>query len=391
MKRILVIGNNPSSLVNFRGLLLKAMVNEGNVVFAAAGKENKQISEKLQAMGIEYCPARITRTGMNPLSDLITLCSLVRLMHQLKPDVVLNYTVKPVVFGALAAKLCRVKEIYSIITGLGYVFTDAKSVRRFLAKLAVKFLYSLSLPLNRRVFFQNPDDRDLFVKAGLVKGDKAVVVNGSGVDLDFFSFVEINRAKSFSPPTFKFLLIARLLRDKGICEYVEAARIIKQKYSRVEFHLVGPYDSNPSGLNKDEVRRWKNEGLIKFHGEQADVRPFIEKCWVYVLPSYYREGVPRSVLEAMATGRAVITSDSPGCRETVNQLADKNAEGLKIGANGILVPIKNVEILVAAMEFFLKHPEQAEIMGKESRLYAQKRYDVHKVNKAILNQMGFGV
>ena len=226
--------------------------------------------------------------------------------------------------------------------------------------------------------------------AGLVSQDKTVVVSGSGVDLAAFTFSPFTESCLSPVGPLRFLLIARLLKDKGINEYAEAAEIIKKKYPQTEFHLVGPFDPNPAGLKPEEVRVWENGALLKFHGEQSDVRSFIRDCHVYVLPSY-REGTPRTVLEAMATGRAIITTDVPGCRETVNcssETLTTDPKSLKLGRNGILVPLKNAEALAAAMEFFLKHPEQVPVMGQAGRRYAEERYDVHKVNAVILREMG---
>ena len=394
MKRILIIGALPASLVNFRGPLLEALSANGHTVYAAVNGRDANTEAKLKGMGVEYCPIRIARTGMNLLADLVTLFDMFQLINRIKPDVVLSYTIKPVIYGGIAAWLCGVRSIYSLITGLGYAFMDGAP---FLVRWLAKVLYRASLYHSCRVFFQNPDDKSMFINMGILDQDKAVLVNGSGVDLFFFSFADINSKHDLASRQIRFLLIARLLRDKGICEYAEAASIVKHKYPQVEFHLVGEFDPNPAGLRPEEVRAWESEGLICFQGQQMDVRPFLRDCHVYVLPSFYREGIPRTVLEAMSMGRAVITTDAPGCRETVKQTigtsecsAEQNNMNLKIGLNGILVPVKNVKALVSAMEFFIKHPNQIEIMGKESRAYAEERYDVHKVNDVIIREMGLG-
>jgi glycosyltransferase involved in cell wall biosynthesis len=300
---------------------------------------------------------------------------------------------------------------------LGYTFMDAKSARHRLTGWLARSLYRLSLRHSHRVFFQNPDDRDAFLEMKLVSPGQSVVVNGSGVDLAFFPFRDSPDIMNSAPPggiaaarngadpatrgpgkAVRFLLIARLLRDKGIGEYVAAARWLKRSYPHAEFHLIGAFDPNPAGLKPEEVRAWEDEGLIQFHGWQADVRPFIRECHVYVLPSY-REGTPRTVLEAMATGRAVITTDAPGCRETVLSMdmgavrqmtkgGEPQPSGMKIGRTGVLVPVKNVTALAAAMEFFVQAPDQVVTMGREGRRYAEARYDVRKVNAVMMNEMG---
>jgi len=256
--------------------------------------------------------------------------------------------------------------------------------RQRLAGWLAKSLYRLSLRYSRRVFFQNPDDRDTFVAMGLVAHGQAEVVNGSGVDLEHFQYSRLpdqalrrdaEGQRSDGPACVRFLLIARLLRSKGLGEFAAAARLIQRKYPHAEFHLVGPFDTNPAGLKPEEVRSWENEGLLQFHGEQADVRPFFRDCHVYVLPSY-REGLPRTILEAMAMGRPIITTDAPGCRETVVD-----------GDNGFLVPVRDAPALAQAMEQFILHPELMEQMGRRSRKIAEDRFDVNKINDRILQLM----
>jgi glycosyltransferase involved in cell wall biosynthesis len=317
------------------------------------------------------------------------------------------------------------------------------ALKQRLAGWVAKRLYKASLKHSRRVFFQNPDDRDAFVKLGLVRQDKTVVVSGSGVDVDHFheatdrrpqtaSFLNYKEPRTTSQkptpthslthkptrPQISFLLIARLLRDKGIREYAEAAAMIKRDLPAAEFHLVGCYDPNPSGLKPNEVDAWVKAGTIICHGHQPEVRPFFRNCDVYVLPSY-REGTPRTVLEAMATGRAIITTDAPGCRETIRFQAEgrrlkpeepplpcettarhaedvlyneerrtNNQELFTIGTNGILIPPRDAESLADAMRFFINNPEQIATMGRESRRYAEERYDVRKVNAVMLKEMG---
>ena len=379
-ERVLVVGALPSSLVNFRGPLLMALRARGHEVWAAANGPDPDTEAKLGKMGVGYHPVRIARAGMNPVADMITFWDLVRLIRRVKPGVVLSYTIKPVIYGGWAARWCGVPAIHSLVTGQGVVFNGQ---RRLVALLAEKS-YRSSLCHSRRVFFQNPDDAQRFVERRLVDRTKTVVLNGSGVDLDHFSFTPV--ATPDAP--IRFLLVARLLRDKGIGEYAAAARIVKRKHPATEFHLVGPFDPNPAALTPAEVQAWEKEGLIRFHGEQPDVRPFFRECHVYVLPTYYGEGTPRTVLEAMATGRAIITTDAPGCRETVFLERNEQRNGpLQTGNNGILVPVKNVDALVSAMDYFVQNRGQIAAMGREGRRYAEERYDVHQVNETMLREM----
>ena len=377
----LIVGGLPGSLVNFRGPLLKALRARGHEVWAAANGPDPDTQAKLKEMGVEYHPVRIARAGMSPWADVMTFLGLVRLIRRVKPGLVLSYTIKPVIYGGWAARWCGVPAIFSLVTGRGIVFDGQ---RRLVGTLA-EGLYRSSLCHSRRVFFQNPDDAQMFVERRLVDRNKTVVLNGSGVDLDHFSFTPVSTPDA----AIRVLLVARLLRDKGIGEYAAAARIVKRKHPATEFHLVGPFDPNPAALTPAEVQAWEKEGLIRFHGEQSDVRPFLRACHVYVLPTYYGEGTPRTVLEAMATGRAIITTDAPGCRETVCLEKTEQRNGpLQTGKNGILVPVKNVDALVSAMDYFIQDRGRIAAMGGESRRYVEERYDVHKVNEVMLREMG---
>jgi glycosyltransferase involved in cell wall biosynthesis len=294
-------------------------------------------------------------------------------MRAVRPDAVLGYTIKPVIYGTIAARLARVPRRFALITGLGYAFTGEATGKRKMIQQMARRLYALALGKAERVFFQNPDDEALFRQLNLVPGRvPSSVVNGSGIDLSQFEPARLPQGKTV------FLLIARLLGDKGIREYVAAARAIRKTHPEVVFRLVGAVDDNPNSVHPEEVESWQQDGTIEYLGRLDDVRPAIEGCSVYVLPSY-REGTPRTVLEAMAMGRPVITTDAPGCRETVVD-----------GDNGFLVPVKAVDELVSAMVRFIEHPELAMSMGKRSRAIAEEKYDVHKVNAVMLAAMEIG-
>ena len=379
MARILVIGGNVHSLVLFRGDMIQQMVEEGNEVFAmapatdlegeAANLLTKLVAEKLQTLGVPYLPIPLNRTGVNPLKDLHTIGWLSRKMNEIEPDVVLSYTMKPVIYGSIAARMAGVRNVFSMITGLGYVFTGDSFRQRVLAQIVI-VLYKLALGFNKKIYFMNPDDLNLFRQLKIVAGGKkTVMINGSGVNVERYSF------KPPQTETVIFLIIARLLWDKGIGEFVSAARLLKEKYPEVRWQIVGPFDNNPSAIHREDVAKWQEDGLIEYMGATEDVRPYLEKASVYVLPSY-REGTPRSVLEAMAMGRPVITTDAPGCRETVID-----------GVNGFLVPVRDKVALAEAMEKFILDKNLMAEMGKKGREIAESRYDVHKVNLSILRPM----
>ncbi|MCG0275505.1 MAG: glycosyltransferase family 4 protein [Thermosediminibacteraceae bacterium] len=368
MAKIVIVSPYTKSLINFRGDLIRAISNLGHEVIAL-GPE-KGYEKEIKKLGAEFIQIPLDRTGVNPAKDLKTLLSLINVMKKIEPDVVLSYANKPVIYGSLAARVAKVKAIYSMITGLGYVFTGDEKKEGIFKKL-VKILYKEALKNNKAVFFQNPDDMEFF-KGEKILGNqtKSVLINGSGVNLDRFYYI--------CPPIkpLSFLLIARLIWDKGIGVYVEAARILKSRYPDVSFKLLGPFDSNPAAIKKSDVEKWVSEGVIEYLGATEDVRPFIADSSVFVLPSFYREGTPRSILEAMAMGRPIITTYAPGCKETV-----------KDGVNGYLVPVKDPVSLAAAMERFIINPEIIIPMGKKSREIAEEKYDVNKVNDVIIRTM----
>lgn len=368
--RILIFGGFAQSLINFRGPLLISLVERGHEVIACAPDSDEDISARLRTIGVVFQPVTLQRTGTNIFFDLLAIRELIIFFKKLKPDLLLSYTIKPVIYGSIAARLAGVENINSIITGLGSSFA-CKGWRQILINKLVCYLYRLALSKNKHVFFQNPDDLDLFIESDLANRRQAILLNGSGVDLDYFAPINTQNEKV------EFLLVARLVKEKGIVEFVEAARIMKAKYPDVCCSLLGPFDSNPFKLTKDIIDSWENNGLIRYWGATGDVRPYIANSTVFVLPSYYREGTPRSILEAMSMGRPIITTDAPGCRETVIE-----------GENGFLVPIKDPVALARAMERFILQPELIERMGKRSREIAEEKYDVHKVNAVILRAMG---
>lgn len=376
--KFLMISSYLPSVLNFRGKLLEAIAAKGYqiVVIAPNHAEFPEQVQRLQQLGYQLVDVPMQRTGTNPVADLKTLFALYRAIRQIQPDILLSYTIKPVIYGTWAAKLARVPQRFALITGLGYAFQRTQNQRQGMFQRVIHGMYKQALAYSDKVFFQNPDDLALFRKLNLLELNKpAVVVNGSGVDIARFEEVPLP-VQPNGVIKVAFLLIARLLGDKGVREYAEAAKIIKAQYADVEFHLVGWLDQNPSSIKQSELDQWFVDGRLHYWGRLQDVRPAIAATSVYVLPSY-REGTPRTVLEAMAMGRAIITTDAPGCRETVTD-----------GDNGYLVEVKSVESLVQAMQRMIAQPEQIMEMGKRSREIALNKYDVHRVNGHMLQEMG---
>jgi glycosyltransferase involved in cell wall biosynthesis len=379
--KILVIGGLDISLLNFRGALLQAMRNSGHDVSAAAPSGTSNVPEKLSAMGVHFVPVPLARTGLNPWADALSLLRLKSLIRRKQPDLVLSYTIKPVIYGSLAASWAGVPRIYALITGLGAAFCTGGLKGRFLRFIAVK-MYRLSLARCTKVLVQNKEIAELFIREGIVVADKVIIVPGSGVDIAHFS------SSPLPDSPLVFLLLARMLRDKGVEEFVAAARLVKKEIPQARFLLVGDIDPNPAAISAKQLDQWNQEGVVEYRPAIADVRPLLCACSVYVLPSYH-EGLPRSVLEAMSTGRPIITTDTIGCRETIFEAkpGEISGQGIKRGLNGFLVPVRRVEPLAAVMIQLARDRAMAVAMGRASRIIAEQYLNTQLVNQQMLKAM----
>lgn len=372
VRTFLLIASFPDSLIKFRGPLIEALIHAGyRVHVAVPGLDpESDIYSRLTELGVQVHDIALQRTGLNPLRDVGLVVELRRVMRAIKADYVMGYTIKPVIYGSIAAWMAGVPNRYALVTGLGYAFTGEPKGLRKVLRSVIQRLYRFALARTKKVFFQNPDDEALFRDLGLLpQVIPSCIVNGSGVDVAEYDVAAL-------PERPAFLLIARLLGDKGVREFAQAAALVKQHYPYVCFQLVGWIDDNPDAIRQQELDSWIAAGILVFLGKLSDVRPAIASCSVYVLPSY-REGTPRTVLEAMAMGRAIITTDAPGCRETVVD-----------GDNGYLVPVQDIQALADAMTALIESPDQIARMGVRSRLTAEEKYDVHKVNEKMLAEMG---
>jgi glycosyltransferase involved in cell wall biosynthesis len=367
--KIIIIGASPGSLYNFRGELLKRLAsNENNKVLAMANTSTSE-AKVIERLGVDYLDYPVSRNGLKVMEDFKTFFVLRNVFREKKPNIILAYTIKPIIWGGLAACTLPNIRFYALVTGLGFAFQKGSWKKNILVKL-VAFLYKISLKKSQKVIFQNSDNQRTFIELGIVPEYKTCVVNGSGVDLGHFKMKPLP-----SPSIPKFLLIARLLGDKGIREYIKSANIVKQKYPESIFQLVGPADPSPDGISLFELAQLNSDNAVDYLGATNDVRPYIDNCSVFVLPSYH-EGLPRTVLEAMATGRPILTTDVPGCRETAVN-----------GENGWLVEKGNVEQLAAKMIWFIENPQEWQRMAESSRVMVEDKFDVHKVNKELMNIM----
>ena len=374
--KILVLSSLAFSLINFRGDLLKAMIDNGHEVIACAPDRDAAAERKLADMGVDFRLTPMQRTGTNLFSDVALLLAYVRTIRRFRPDVVIAYTQKPIIYGGLAARLAalggRKPRFFALMSGLGQVFSADADYPGWL-RSAVVALYRTALARAKTTFVFNNDDRKDMIALGIVNRQQRVIkVPGSGVSLQRFSA---------SPPVtqpIRFLMIGRLMRNKGILEFLEAARKVRRRYPTCQFQIVGRCeDENPSGISREESERLAAEYDVDFVPGTDDVRPYLAACSVFVLPSYYREGLPRTILEALASARPVITTDLPGCRDAI-----------EVGTNGLLVEPRSSESLARAMMQFAAHPSSVERMGAASLEIARENYDVRKVNRQLLGEMG---
>lgn len=366
MKKFILISPKNRTAYNFRGDLIKAIIAKGYEVVVTG--PNRIDVDKIEALGARFVEIPANKNGTNPLADMKYMLALRRLMKAEKADVTLGYTIKPAIYGAMAAKLAGVKSRSSMITGAGYIFV-AKSLKAKITGFIGKTLYKIGLRCANNVIFQNEDDKKEFIDLKLVKAKKCQVVNGSGVNMEHF-------APAPFPERLTFFMLSRALYSKGVIEYLDACRIIHKKYPDVRLMYLGGLEPMQDAIPQEVVQSYIDDGSIEYFGETPDVRQYTERCSVYVLPSY-REGTPRTVLEAMAMGRPIITTDVPGCRSTVID-----------GKNGFLVPAYDANAVAEKMEWFIKHPESIKTMGSESYNYCKEKFEVSAVNKRMLDIMG---
>lgn len=372
IRRIAIISPYARSISTFRGHLIRKLVDHNIHVFVLAPDYTAELREEVRYLGAEPIDYTMDRVGMNPIREISAVFSIIKLMRTIKPDAIFGYNHKPVIYGVLSGMLAQVPLRYGMIEGLGFAFTpsDEFMLKRKLLRTIMLFLYRIVMPRASKIFFLNKDDLADFQRMGIVNAEKAFVIGGIGVDLgEWVPLPPQSRQITFS-------LVARLLKEKGVFEFVEAARLIKSKDTNIRFFLLGGLDTNPGAIPEQTVRQWVRDGILEWPGHVKDIKSYLAETSVFVLPSYYREGVPRSTQEAMAVARPIISTDVPGCRDTVIH-----------GVNGFLVPPRDPRALVEAMERFILEPELIERMGHESRRLAEERFDVEKINTRLIEEM----
>jgi glycosyltransferase involved in cell wall biosynthesis len=358
--KILLFANTDWYLYNFRLGQALALRDRGDEVVLVS--PDGPYGPRMQALGFRWLPFPLARRSLNPLSAIETVNRLVKLYRQEKPDLVHQFTIKCVIYGSLACHLLGIRPVINSVTGLGYVFMDAGAARRWL-RFFIKLSYRLVLK-NTWVVFQNPDDRSAFLESCLVDIKRVSLIRGSGVDIQRFS------PHPELPGAPLVVLPGRMLWDKGISEFVAAARILHVEGVHARFALVGDSDNeNPSSVPVSQLQAWRNEGVIEWWGWKEDMQDVYAQAAIVCLPSYYREGVPKSLIEAAACGRPIITSDMPGCREVVRH-----------GENGFLIPARDAAALADALIELLQSPDMRVKMGMNSRTIAEKEFSTEMVN-----------
>lgn len=365
LRTILFLGADAAYLHAFRGALMKELASRGYRIVAVAAVLGDFDPAAFAEVGAEFRPWSIRKATLDPFGDLGPVLDLWRILREEKPDVLFAHTVKAVIYGLTVAAFAGVGRRTAMIPGLGYAYTDGGGLKRRIVGLLARLGYRLGLGAAQMVIFQNPDDRDtLHRTGGLPRRVPTGLVNGSGVDMGLYT------PAPWPAGPITFLMVARLLRDKGVEEFVEAARIVRRTAPDARFVLVGGTDPNPAAVPQAQIDAWVAEGLIEARGRIADPRPEYAACHVFVLPSYYMEGCPRVNLEAMAMARPLITTDWVGCRETVVD-----------GVNGFQVPVRDVEALAEAMLQMVRDPERARAMGEAGRRLCEERFELGAVTK----------
>lgn len=367
--KILLFDGDVSCLVRFRGDFARELIERGIEVEALVPVLNSNERSLMDSLGVKYTNINLARTNMSPLIIIKEFFRVRKHIKDINPDLIFNYTAKPFLLGSIAAKLLKVKKIYSMLPGLGFIFIG-DSLKKRLLRFIVCILYKVSFACNNKSFVLNNDDHRELIKRKLITDKKLIMIKGEGVDLQHY--FDENENKYISPPV--FLFVGRLIREKGINDFVKAAEIIKKDHPEIEFRVAGNVDKNPSSITLEELEELSRNKTINYIGFINDIREEFKKSSVFVLPSYYREGLPRSTMEALSMKVPVITTINPGCRESI-----------KDGATGYLTPVNNPEALAKKIKKFIEKPELINEMGLKARLFAEKHYDVNIINDEIAN------
>lgn len=364
--KFILISPRSRSVYDFRGDLIKEIISKGYEVIVTGPDE--EYLDKINELGIRYQIIPLKNNGVDILKDIKYIYHLYKFLKEEKADITLSYALKPVIYGGIAAKLAGVKNIYSMIAGAGRIYSsDSLSVKIIRGITGV--LFKIAFKCSNKVIFQNTDDLNEFVARGYLKKEKTAHVNGSGVNMDRFKAVEL-------PEEPVFLMVSRIIKEKGVFEYLDAAKLVKEEYPEVKFVLLGGYENSIDSIKPEELKPYIDKGIIEYPGVVRNVIPILEKARFFILPTYYREGLPRTILEAMSMGKPIITTDWNGCRDAVK---DK--------VNGFLITPKSSEELADKMKYLLDHPNETLVMSENSLRLCKEKYNVDIVNRQMLKVM----
>jgi glycosyltransferase involved in cell wall biosynthesis len=372
--KIVMIGTTANRVLDFRRSLIRAAITKGHEVYAFANNYSEEHRASLKILGAVPVDYKLARSGLNIFTDIKMMFELKSKIETIQPDVVLSYFIKPVIYGTLAASLAKTPVRIAMLEGLGYIYTPNKngfSFKKRCLQILLGILFTLSFRCSTKIIFLNPDDpRDLASTAKFCL-KKIEILGGIGLELEDYPY---SKPKMNKP--FRFIFVGRLLTEKGVLDVIKAMSLVKEKYKNTELVVLGELDQdNPSSLTQESIDDLIRQETIIYPGQVDNVRQWLESSHVFVLPSF-REGFPLSTQEAMAIGRPILTTDVPGCRETV-----------KCGANGFLVPAFDVARLAEKMIWFIEHPGEIERMGLASRQIAEEKFDAIKINARILEIM----
>lgn len=367
--RIMIVSPKNKTVFNFRGDLVKDMIAKGHEVIVLG--PNRDFVDDVMALGVsEFVEVKLVKDNTSIKGDLAYWNQLMRVMREKKPDLVFGYTIKPVIYGSIAAKLNKVPHIYAMVTGLGRVYAS-NGMKAKIVRLITKILYKMAFRACDKVIFQNGDDIEELVSQRYLPREKTVQVNGSGVNMERFSRTPL-------PEDPVFLMVSRIIREKGVMEFCQAARTVKREYPRSRFILLGGLDASIGAMKMEDIQPYIDEGSIEFPGEVKDPVSFYQQSAVYVLPSYYREGLPRTLLEAMSCGRAIVTTDWPGCREPVED-----------GHNGFMVPVKDAQTLTDRLIRLAADRDMRNRMADAAYETCKNKYEVSIINGQMRRVMSY--
>lgn len=373
-KKILYISHYDYTIWRFKIPLLKRLILDGHQIIVACPPGD--LSNEFSTIGIQHVPWRLIRDNKNPWFEIQTILHLRRIIREIAPDLIHTFTVRPNLYGSWANRLAwRNIPLVNSVMGLGTLYVDCQDGSLSIKHRIMNTLYKWAFTQSRKVIFLNQDDYAWFLQNRIVRSYQACLIRGEGVDVDFFLPVdaakrdELRSELNLTRDTVIILMTARLIREKGVLEFCQAARILKEKYKdQVHFVVIGDIDrGNPSCLSWDDLEEFRNTGIVQFTGHMDEPQPYFAASDIYCLPSY-REGLPVTVLEAMASGLPVVTTDAPGCRETIDE-----------GDSGFLVPVRDVNSLVDRLDRLIQDPALRERMGRAGREKAVREFSVEKI------------